>query len=427
MNWFQRHLNWTVVLLWAALLSTLLGIVILIESYGSEEISEDFVIRIIVVVWVAGIFSVAAWALKQKRQSLWYLLLLVIPFVGWIIFLGLRNQREVLDETIRTKTLVHKANQEKRQTMKATIGITILTVCLIGVIVLAIITQSRLIDTMIELDNTKTKLTDVENQLDITRTQLSTTTTQLNTIETEITITRNQLVAAKNENTNMLDQYDSLKEQINLRLGLNQSNRQSFITPNNTAVSAKAKEIAGSYSENINEYWRDFQILYDWVVKNIEYSSDSYMPVLPEVMAGAITWQGECWKTPEETLRDKTGDCEDMSVLLTSMLRSYNKGKYVVWILSIESNYPERKGHVAVAFPVTGGKLTILDPAGNYYTGYQNRSIQAESASVAVSKWLSHWSNKMPGAEIDEVFSESIYHRFSGTNEFLTWLEDRNS
>jgi hypothetical protein len=78
---------------------------------------------------------------------------------------------------------------------------------------------------------------------------------------------------------------------------------------------------------------------------------------------------------------------------------------------------------VAVAFPVQGGKLAILDPAGNYYTG-QYGSLQSESISVAVNKWLSHWQSKMPSAEIVEAFSENVHEEFSSTAEFITWAQE---
>ena len=148
------------------------------------------------------------------------------------------------------------------------------------------------------------------------------------------------------------------------------------------------------------------------------------MPFLPENISGELIWYKDCWRMPEETLGDETGDCEDMTVLLASMLLSYNEGKYAIWLLTIRSSVPEVKGHLAVAFPVASGHLTILDPAGNYYTGYPYGTLQSETASVAISKWLSHWATEMPGAEIVEAFSENSYNQFSSTDEFLTWLKE---
>ena len=272
-------------------------------------------------------------------------------------------------------------------------------------------TKAQLTDTKTLLDTTKTQLADTEAQfgttkarLDVTKNQLAMTTAQLDTTEKELTTAKSQLETAKNENSDMVSQYAGLKAQINVRLGLTPQDRQSFITPSNSAVSVKVQEITGGYSKNINEYWRDWERLYRWVVDNISYSYDSYMPFLPENISGELIWLAGCWRMPEETLGDETGDCEDRALLLASMLLSYNEPNYAVWLLEIRTSIPEEKGHLAVAFPVAGGNLTILDPAGNYYTGYEHGSLRSESASVAVSKWLSHWAREMPGVEIVGAF-----------------------
>jgi len=291
-------------------------------------------------------------------------------------------------------------------------------------------TENLLDTTLVELDATKAQLTDTKTLLDTTQTQLVDTEAKLGTTKAQLDVTTTQLGMAtaqleieRNKNSQMLNQYASLKEQVNVRLGDTPEDKQNFINPSNSSVSAKVVEITGGYSEDINEYWRDCERLYQWVVNNISYSYDSHMPILPESISGGLIWQQDYWRMPEETLEDETGDCEDMAVLLASMLRSYNEGKYQIWVLVIRSSVPEAKGHAAVAFPVQGGELAILDPAGNYYTG-QYESLQSESASVAVNNWLSHWQSEMPGAEIIGVFSEDIFEEFSNTAEFITWAQE---
>ncbi|MFC1874273.1 hypothetical protein ACFLYX_03120 [Chloroflexota bacterium] len=79
---------------------------------------------------------------------------------------------------------------------------------------------------------------------------------------------------------------------------------------------------------------------------------------------------------------------------------------------------------MAVAYPVQGGKLSILDTAGNYYTGERYGSLRSSSYSVAVNDWLSHRKNQMLDAEIAQVFSESVYKKFSSTNKFLEWVQN---
>ncbi len=279
-------------------------------------------------------------------------------------------------------------------------------------------TKTELVMTKAELDTTKT-------QLDTTKTQLDTTKTQLDTTKAELDTTKTRLETVENEQTQMLNHYSDLREQINIRLGKEQD-RQSFVTPDDVEVSANVQEITDGYSEDVNELWRDYDRLYRWVVKNIDYSGDSYTPLLPDVMNGNLRWKQEFWRMPAETLKDKTGDCEDMAVLLASLLLSYNEGEFAVWVLGIQTREPEYKGHLAVAFPVKGNKLTILDPAGNYYTGYHSwRSLRSDDVAVATNEWLSHWAQDMPGAQIVTAFSGKFYREFSGTEEFIDWVLER--
>ncbi len=196
-------------------------------------------------------------------------------------------------------------------------------------------TKAQLTDTKTLLDTTKEQLADNESLLDTTQTQLvdteaklGTTKAQLDVTKTQLDMTATQLETEKNKNSQMFNQYASLKEQVNVRLGDTPEDKQSFITSSNSLVSAKVLEITGGYSGDISEYWRDCERLYRWVVSNISYSYDSYMPVLPESMSGGLIWQQDYWRMPEETIEDEVGDCEDMALLLASMLLSYNEGEY---------------------------------------------------------------------------------------------------
>ena len=297
------------------------------------------------------------------------------------------------------------------------------------------VTKNQLADTKVQLDNTLVELDTTEAQLTDTKTllntteaqladtvaQLSNTQAQLDVTEIKLDMTESRLETAKNENSTMLNQYDSLKRRVNVRLGDTPEDQQSFITPNDSSVSTKVLEITGEYSGDVSEIWRDYKRLYSWVISNISYSYDSHMPILPGSISGGLIWQKDYWRMPEETLEDETGDCEDMAVLLASMLRSYNEENYQVWVLGIRS---EELGHVAVAFPVIDGELTILDPAGNYYTG-QYGSLDSSNISNAVNKWLSHWQRDMPDAEIFRVFSEDFHEEFADTEEFIAWAQAR--
>ncbi len=106
----------------------------------------------------------------------------------------------------------------------------------------------------------------------------------------------------------------------------------------------------------------DYKHMYFWIVTNIEYTLDSYLPILPEPMNETVKWQDGFLRMPAETLRDRAGDCEDMSALLPSMLLNYNGGQHPVWMIGIEISRPEPARHIAIAFPVAENRLTMLDP-----------------------------------------------------------------
>jgi hypothetical protein len=287
--------------------------------------------------------------------------------------------------------------------------------------------QAQLDATKNELTNTKTRLSLTESQLGDTQVKLTyteielqTAVTQLTTTEEQLETTNHQLEMANNERNQMLSDYSSLSAQIYLRQG-EKEDSQKFITPDNPIVSTQALKITGGYSEAVNERWSDYKRLYDWVTKNIEYSSDSYSPILPQILGGELKWIKDFWRMPEETLEDEAGDCEDMAVLLASMMLSYNKQGYAVWAIAISN---KDSGHLGVAFPVVGDKLAILDPAGNYYTGYLSGWFQSYDVDKAVSDWLSHWTQKIPGAKISYVFSNKIYKEFDDSQEFINWVKE---
>jgi len=281
--------------------------------------------------------------------------------------------------------------------------------------------KQQLISAELQLNNTQIQLVTAETELQTTAKQLSNAEYQLEETESQLVTTEYQLEIAEDEQKQMQNQYSNLREQINLRFGQGED-CQEFITPDNENISAKANEIAGNYSDDTNELWRDYEKLYRWVVNNIEYSNDSRFPFIPATLGSDPVWRQECWRMPDETLVDEVGDCEDMALLLASLMLSYNNQGYAVWAITISN---EDGGHLAVAFPVAGDKLTILDPAGNYYTGYFSGRLRSDDINRAVNDWLSHWKKEMPNAEISSIFSNKLYREFSNTEEFINWVKER--
>jgi len=223
------------------------------------------------------------------------------------------------------------------------------------------------------------------------------------------------------------DSYYS--DYANLRSLINQRvlhlDIMDFITPDDSAVGSIVSSVTGGWSnhDDWDEYWTDVKKMYDWVVDNIDYRYDGLFPVIPSTPSGSIQYSDEMWQFPSETLDIKKGDCEDMAILLTSMILSYNEGKYwveCIWITSSSS------GHVGVQFPVSGDKLTILDPAGNYYTQNLDGSLGSKDISTEINNWLNYWKTDMGSdVRVYRVFSDSMDRSFSSTNEYTTWMYNR--
>jgi hypothetical protein len=286
--------------------------------------------------------------------------------------------------------------------------------------------QSKLSSVQAELDSKNAEVAQVQTDITNTETDLNSVTQELTTTETELSQTKfdltditHQLDIATALNTQIADTYDTFRNEINQKTG-NDADCQLYVTPDDPDVAAQAEEIAGSFAENANERWGDFRRMYDWVVENIDYSTDTKIPMLPTSLETnePIEWFGEYWKMPAETLEDAAGDCEDMANLLASMILSYNNQVNAVWLVEIEGY---DSGHVAVILPVTGDNMAILDPAGNYFTGTANDYLQSEDISTEVYSWLDYWSDDIPGAEVTTIYSYDFYEEFSSTREFVDW------
>jgi len=258
------------------------------------------------------------------------------------------------------------------------------------------------------------QLSQTSAQLEAASKQLEDTKAQLNTIMSETEL------AADHEQ--MLSDYANLREQINLRLGFGED-CQRFITPDEPEIWAKVLEITGGYSPDTVELWKDYGRMFQWILRNIEYSADSPTPLLPESISGTLGWRNDFWRMPVETIRDGVGDCEDLSVLLASMLLSYNQRRSSIWILGIQTFGSTPKGHVAVALPIENHQLTIFDLSARYYTPFQDLGgIGTQEVSLAIDAWLTHLKKEMHGAQVYIVFSEDFYQEFSNTQEFIDWM-----
>lgn len=88
---------------------------------------------------------------------------------------------------------------------------------------------------------------------------------------------------------------------VSVRYPLLQHDLRSFVQPGNPDVLGISSQYPDSWS------------LYDWVCRNISYTTDV----------------GEFWQVPSETLKRGEGDCDDTAILLTSLLRAGGSDAHV--------------------------------------------------------------------------------------------------
>lgn len=85
-------------------------------------------------------------------------------------------------------------------------------------------------------------------------------------------------------------------------------------------------------------------------------------------------------------------------------------------------------GLVGVQIPVTGDQLTILDPAGDYYTSDFLGNIINVNITTGINNWLSYTKSNvgMPSdVYVYRVFSDYMDKTFASTNDYLTWMYSR--
>jgi len=225
----------------------------------------------------------------------------------------------------------------------------------------------------------------------------------------------------QSEHYNYVMAYENLVEKVNWRW--NQINVERFITPDDPAVKNLVFNITGGWSNpsDLNELLTDLKTMYNWVVNNIEYRYDGLYPILPYDPHETISFWDEMWQLPNETLELRKGDCEDMAILLCSMIRAYGNEQYFTEAIFIVG---EDVGHIAVQIPSSENRIIILDPAGNYYTSDLSGNLTSKDIEEEINDWLNYWKPQLgSNVYVYRVFSDYIDETFNSTEEYLDWMK----
>jgi len=159
---------------------------------------------------------------------------------------------------------------------------------------------------------------------------------------------------------------------------------KSYITPESSSVKKTLLSIIGDPPYEMSQV--GFDDIREWVAINIEYMSDEKR------------WGEDYWQTPEETLLYGTGDCEDFSILLCSLLRAYGIDAERVYVaLGIDD---EEDGH---AF--------LLE---DWYSDGEWRTIESQAPAQLASwhSWLGFptLDSRLDEYEITATFNDLSYY-----------------
>jgi predicted transglutaminase-like cysteine proteinase len=170
------------------------------------------------------------------------------------------------------------------------------------------------------------------------------------------------------------------------------SELESYITAECPSVKEALQDILGDPPYELSQ--AGFNDIRDWVATNIDYVSDEER------------WGDDYWQTPEETLSYRTGDCEDFSVLLCSLLRAYGIDAERVYVALGTDDGED--GHA------------FLIEDWNHDGDWQKIESQAPAQSSSWHSWFrlfdSHPDSRLDKYEITEAFNDLYYY-----NESFPW------
>jgi len=194
----------------------------------------------------------------------------------------------------------------------------------------------------------------------------------------------------------------------------------------------------------------------EWFAVNMEYVPDAYIIA---VKNQSVTRIPEHFQTPNETLKRGGGDCEDLAILLYSLLKPVLGEGEELYLIGWAT---ENSGHVAVLYEYND-RYMILDPSSGYSTNafvafsiyFKNATITITPAALGpdlkkgllkaglaeivyspkeeepyrfldlnttVSLWLKHGEGDGETVYVDEIINERINMEFNSTEEFLAWM-----
>lgn len=178
-----------------------------------------------------------------------------------------------------------------------------------------------------------------------------------------------------------------------------ESEFKSYIMPDCPSVKEALQDVLGDPPYELSQ--AGFDAIRNWVADNIDYKSDE------------AQWGEDYWQNPEETLSYRTGDCEDFSILLCSLLRAYGIDAERVYVALGVDDGSEEPGH---AFLIE-----------DWYRDGEWLRIESQApAQLSSYTWLgslkSNPDSELDKYEITAAFNDLYYYY---DDESFSWSEDQ--
>lgn len=223
----------------------------------------------------------------------------------------------------------------------------------------------------------------------------------------------------KQEYQSFLAAYEKLVKKVNLHVFHPNQDEKLLIDPEATAEYVLS--ITGGWETGtMSEFWEDIKDLYYWVINNIRYRYDSPYPILPSNPDGKLSFFAEVWQFPNQTLDLELGDCEDMAILLTSMILKYIEGAQTTFYIEVIVITQHAAMYIS-----NGTGICILDASGRYYTNDLGTPC-FKDVEEEVNNWLDYWERHgLLNPRVYWIFSSYIWQSFDSTSEFINWMYHR--